>query len=141
MPGLRLLKIFEAADLAALCGVFQIDADRVMLALYDRKREAVLRGLSLVFAVAAFAGLVAEGRAADGHKALRLAQSSTTTNCMMTCNSQAATCQSTCVVPSTPPTSAATTTSNATAGQSCLSNCSSQQLSCQTNCARISPSQ
>jgi len=100
-----------------------------------------LRRLSLVFAIAAIVGFAAESRATDVHKVLRLAQSSTTTNCMMTCNSQAATCQSTCVVPGTPPTSAATTTSNATASQSCLSNCSSQQLSCQTNCARISPSQ
>jgi len=64
------------------CGVFQIGADRVMVAPSDRKWEAVLRGLSIVLAVTAMVGSVAAGHAADSHKALRLAQSSTTTNCM-----------------------------------------------------------
>jgi hypothetical protein len=100
-----------------------------------------VRGLTLIFAVLAITGWAASAASAANGKALRLAQTSTTTNCMMTCNSQAATCQSACVVPGTAPTGAATTTSNATASQSCLSNCSSQQLACQTNCARISPSQ
>jgi hypothetical protein len=87
------------------------------------------------------AGFAASASAGNSGAPIRLAQTSTTTNCMMTCNSQAATCQSSCVVPGTAPTTAATTTSNATASQSCLSNCSSQELACQTNCARISPSQ
>ncbi len=34
---------------------------------------------------------------ADGK--IRLAQTSTVTNCMMTCNSQAAACQTNCIVP------------------------------------------
>jgi len=72
------------------------------------------------------------------HSRVRLAQSSVTTTCMMACNSQAASCQANCVVPSTA-TSGGTT--NATASVPCLSSCTSQQLSCQTNCARTSPSQ
>jgi hypothetical protein len=44
------------------------------------------------------------------------------------------------VVPGTPPPTAATTTSNATAGASCLLNCSTLQLACQTSCAQQSPS-
>ncbi len=83
---------------------------------------------------------------ARDHGRIRLAQSSVTTTCMMTCNSQAANCQTTCVLPSTATGAAGTTTSaagtpNATASVSCLSSCTSQQLACQTNCARTSPSQ
>lgn len=77
---------------------------------------------------------------------IRLAQSSTVTNCMMTCNAQAATCQTTCVVPapqspSIGPTTSVTPAPNPTAGTTCLLGCSSTQVACQTNCARQSPSQ
>lgn len=107
--------------------------------------EAELRRLFIItligLAVVASGGLGAVAGTAGQNKAIEFAQTSTTTNCMMACNSQAASCQTTCVVPGTAPTSAATSTSNATAGQSCLSNCSSQELACQTDCARTSPSQ
>jgi hypothetical protein len=72
---------------------------------------------------------------------IRLAQTSAVTNCMMACNSQAATCQTTCVIPGTPPTGAATTGSNASQSTSCQLNCTTQQISCQNICARTSPSQ
>ena len=72
---------------------------------------------------------------------LHLAQTSTTTNCMMTCSSQWATCQASCIIPGAAPTGAATTTSNANANSACLINCGNQQMSCQTNCALASPSQ
>jgi hypothetical protein len=85
--------------------------------------------------------LAMQAAPAHGADLLRLAQTSAVTTCMMSCNSQAASCQTACVVPGTPPTGAATTTSNATASQSCLSTCSSQQLACQTTCARTSPSE
>lgn len=78
---------------------------------------------------------------ADAKTKIRLAQTSTVTNCMMTCNSQAATCQTTCLVPGTAPTGAATTTSNANLSTTCQANCSTQQISCQTTCAQNSPSQ
>lgn len=77
----------------------------------------------------------------DAAGRIRLAQTSTVTNCMMTCNSQAATCQTTCLIPGTAPTGAATTTSNANLSTSCQANCSTQQISCQTTCAQNSPSQ
>lgn len=70
-----------------------------------------------------------------------LAQTSTTTNCMMTCNSQWATCQASCIVPGTAPSGAATSTSNANASSTCVIGCGNQQMSCQTNCALASPSQ
>ena len=70
-----------------------------------------------------------------------LAQTSTVTNCMMACNSQAATCQTGCIVPGSAPTGAATTTGNANVSTSCQLNCSTQQVACQTTCARTSPSQ
>ena len=44
---------------------------------------------------------------------IRVAQTSTVTNCMMACNSQAAACQTTCLIPGTAPIGAATTGSNA----------------------------
>lgn len=102
--------------------------------------------LAVLFAVVAVAGFAREASA--GEK-IRLAQTSTTTNCMMTCNAQAATCQAACFVPSAP--SVGSTTSaiaqaqapgpNPTASTSCVMNCSTTQLTCQTTCARISPSQ
>ena len=71
---------------------------------------------------------------------IRVAQSSTVTNCMMACNSQAANCQTTCLIPGTPPTGAATTGGNANQSTACQLNCTTQRISCQTLCARTSPS-
>jgi hypothetical protein len=71
---------------------------------------------------------------------IRLAQTSNVTNCMMLCNSQAANCQTTCLIPGSQPTGAATTGSNANVNTSCQLNCTTQQISCQTACARTSPS-
>ena len=56
---------------------------------------------------------------------------STVTNCMMSCNSQAATCQTGCVIPAAP-------TLNATKNTSCVIGCTSTQVSCQTACSRLS---
>lgn len=95
-----------------------------------------MRGFAILVAVTIAGTSVA---LADGK--IRLAQTSTATNCMMLCNAQAANCQTTCLVPGTPPSAAATTTSNATANTACLLNCTTTQLACQTNCARQSPSQ
>lgn len=103
-----------------------------------------MRCLAVLFAVVAVAGFAGEASAGDK---IRLAQSSTTTNCMMTCNAQAATCQTTCFLPPAP--SAGSTTiaqsqtpgPNPTASTSCVMNCTTTQLTCQTTCARISPSQ
>jgi hypothetical protein len=96
---------------------------------------SLLAVLSIGFAVSTF------GIAASARGKIQLAQSSTVTNCMMTCNSQAATCLTTCLVPGTPPTGAATTTSNATVNTACQVNCSIQRISCQTTCAQSFPSQ
>jgi len=65
---------------------------------------------------------------------------STVTNCMMSCNSQAASCQTTCLIPGTPPTGAATATGNANQNTACQLSCSTQQVNCQTICGRTSPS-
>jgi hypothetical protein len=68
---------------------------------------------------------------------------STVTNCMMSCNSQAASCQTGCVMPATPTTAGSagatqTGTLNATNSTSCAIGCSSTQLTCQTACSRLS---
>jgi hypothetical protein len=66
---------------------------------------------------------------------------STVTNCMMSCNSQSANCQTSCVLP-TPrvplpsPMLGPAPIYNATANGACLSGCTSTQLACQTNCAQ-----
>jgi hypothetical protein len=90
--------------------------------------------------LSAFAILTLAAPNAARAKTIKLAQSSTVTNCMMVCNASSASCQSSCVVPGTPPTGAATTTSNATASTACLMSCTTAQLNCQTACARTSPS-
>lgn len=70
---------------------------------------------------------------------------STTTNCMMSCNSQAANCRATCVLPVAPtplpsPSSSQAPILNAAANTTCIMNCSSVQMSCQSGCALNSPS-
>jgi hypothetical protein len=83
---------------------------------------------------------VSAAAASDPGK-IRLAQTSAVTTCMMTCNSQAAACATTCLMPGTPPTGAATANGNANLNTACQVNCSTQQISCQTTCAQTSPSQ
>lgn len=105
-----------------------------------------MQRLAVLFAVVAIAGFASEASA--GEK-IRLAQTSTTTNCMMTCNAQAATCQAACFVPPAPAVGSTTSAiaqaqapgPNPTASTSCVMNCSTTQITCQTTCARISPSQ
>src|SRR6516165_5417611 len=63
---------------------------------------------------------------------------STVTNCMMSCNSQAASCQTGCVMPAAPTTTGPTGTLNATKSTSCAIGCTTTQLTCQTACARLS---
>jgi hypothetical protein len=71
---------------------------------------------------------------------IRVAQTSTDTNCMMACNSQAANCQTTCLIPGTAATGAATTGGNANQSTACQLNCTTTQINCQTLCGRTSPS-
>ena len=100
-----------------------------------------MRFLAVVFAVAASAGFA--GAASAGDK-IRLAQTSTTTNCMMTCNAQAATCQAACFVPPAPAVGSTTSAiaqaqapgPNLTASTTCVMNCTTTQVSCQTVCSR-----
>lgn len=96
------------------------------------RRLAILCAvLSLSIAGAAFSGAAYAAK-------IRLAQTSTVTNCMMTCNAQAATCQANCVVPwSAGGNSTAINTGNSA---NCQLTCSTQQVVCQTTCGRTSPS-
>src|ERR1700733_4971793 len=100
-----------------------------------------MRFLAVLFPVVTVAGFAS---AAPAGEKIRLAQSSTTTNCMMTCNAQAATCQTTCFVPPAPSVGSTTTAiaqaqapgSNPTASTSCVMACTTTQLACQTVCSR-----
>jgi hypothetical protein len=117
-----------------------------------------MRGAIAILLSVTLAGY-ASSSMADGR--IRLAQSSAATTCMMGCNSQAANCQTACLIPSSqfsqslfqngpvtssainPQTSATANSNqqtNATANTMCLSACTTTQLSCQINCARLSPS-
>ena len=100
-----------------------------------------MRGLTILFfAAVSIVGFVA---IASAHEKIRLAQSSVATTCMMTCNSQYANCQSSClatgVQQQSSPSGLRTTDFNA--NQTCLASCTNQQLQCQIVCARSSPSQ
>ena len=108
--------------------------------------EAVMRGMALLLLAAATIGF-ADGASADGK--IRLAQSSVTTTCMMTCNSQYANCQSSCLATGTQFTfgsqqqsspTATSSSANVNNNQTCISSCTNQQLLCQQICARASPS-
>jgi hypothetical protein len=105
-----------------------------------------MRGLIAFLLSATLAAYATSSVAADK---IRLAQSSTATNCMMACNAQAASCQTACLVPGNQltqlpnalaPANSLTPQTNATANTICLSACTNTQLTCQTNCARLSPS-
>jgi hypothetical protein len=85
---------------------------------------------------------LASGALAAGK--IRLAQTSTVTNCMMNCNSAYALCQSSCT---NAPQQALTmfnqlgvSAGNVVASGSCISTCTNLQLRCQITCANASPS-
>jgi hypothetical protein len=101
------------------------------------RREAIMRLWAILLAIVAI-GLAFE---ASARERTRLAQSSSLTNCMMTCNAQFATCDTTCLVPGSAPTGAATTGGNANINATCQANCSITRLSCQTTCAQSFPPQ
>jgi hypothetical protein len=74
---------------------------------------------------------------------IRLAQTSTVTNCMMTCNSAYALCQSTCTNPQAALTlfdQQGVSPGNVIASGSCISTCTNLQQACSLRCARMSPS-
>jgi hypothetical protein len=125
------------------------DANRIPQACarrYDVFRqwlgEAIMRRLVTLLCVLALGAATAETiEVANAAGKIRLAQTSTVTNCMMVCNSQAAACQTTCLVFGAAPIGAATATSNANVSTSCQLNCSTIQIACHTTCAQNSPSQ
>jgi hypothetical protein len=103
-----------------------------------------MRGFAILVFTAAIS--VAVPSAVFAEAKIRLAQSSAVTNCMMTCNATAATCQTNCLLPPPPSntanpgiTSNLTATTNPTLNTACQLNCTSTQLTCQTVCARQSP--
>src|SRR5262249_35958804 len=94
-----------------------------------------------VLLTTSFIGL-AGGALAAGK--IRLAQTSTVTNCMMSCSNTYASCQTTCSNPAQAQSAVNQGTinrGNVLANGSCLSLCTSQQLLCSQTCARMSPSQ
>ena len=65
------------------------------------RRSVTLLGVLALGAMLLSAMTLATIGVANAEGKIRLAQTSTVTNCMMTCNSQAATCQTACLVPGT----------------------------------------
>ena len=101
-----------------------------------------MRSIAFIWAVAVISAALAQG--AGAQEKIRLAQSSTVTNCMMNCNSQVANCRTTCFVVTPPAASTGSTSSAPTPipnAQATTQNCSSVHLTCQSNCALQSPSQ
>ncbi len=108
----------------------------------QRKKQCsvIMRGLTILFAALSIVGFAAS---ASAHGKIRLAQSSATTTCMMTCNSQYANCQSSCVATGSQQQSSQSglnTNANVNANQTCRASCTNQQLQCQIVCAQSSPS-
>jgi hypothetical protein len=99
-----------------------------------------MRASIVLLALLATSGFATDASAAAK---IRLAQSSSLTNCMVACNSQYASCQSSCVSNGAVSTfsNSGVGAGNIVAGGSCTSACTNVQLSCQTSCARIPPSQ
>ena len=113
--------------------------------------EAVMRAFVIILAVAATAACGAAlaqtttPNVVNPVAGLATPLTFTTTNCMMSCNSQASNCRATCVLPVPPtplpsPSSSQPPILNATASTACIMNCSSSQLACQSGCALNSPS-
>ena len=99
-----------------------------------------MRGIGILFLVTLSVGFAANA-SADGK--VRLAQNSGTITCMMSCNSQYALCQSSCLATGTQQQSTPSglrTNSDVNANQVCLASCTNQQLQCQITCAGSSPS-
>ena len=93
---------------------------------------AVMRSLTVLLSFLVVNGFAATSSASEK---VRLAQTSVTTTCMMTCNAQYALCQSNCLsvgVTSTTPTTGV----NPNPNQTCRASCTNQQLACQITCAR-----
>jgi hypothetical protein len=124
----------------------------------DRPRGGSMRAFAIIVAVAATAtcGAALAQTTTPNVVApitgLSTPLTSTTTNCMMSCNSRAANCQTGCFVPpppinapgppvtlspATPPPAG---TLNTTASTTCQMSCTSTQLACQSGCALNSPS-
>jgi hypothetical protein len=98
---------------------------------------------SIAFILAFVAMTAAAAQSAGAQEKMRLAQTSTVTNCMMNCSAQVANCRTTCVVPTVAAATGSTSSApapiaNAKASTPCLLNCNSVQLSCQSNCTQQS---
>jgi hypothetical protein len=92
-----------------------------------------------VFSVVLPIGLAGGGftATASARQIIKLAQSSTKTNCMNTCNNQFVNCQSSCIAGGTTNQGGVTTaTTNVSPSATCISACTNQQLSCQVICSR-----
>ena len=101
-----------------------------------------MRGPTILFFAAL--SIVGFAASASADEKFRLAQSSVTTTCMMTCNATYANCQSSCLATGTQLQSSPLglrTNADPNANQVCLASCTNQQLQCQVVCARSSPSQ
>ena len=87
--------------------------------------------------------VVGLGGGALAAEKIRLAQTSSVTNCMMNCNSAFALCNSSCINgrAALNASQGIINPGNVFAAGSCVAFCSNQQLNCQTTCALTSPSQ
>ena len=87
--------------------------------------------------------VVGIGGGALAAEKIRLAQTSSVTNCMMNCNSAFALCNSSCINgrAALNASQGVINPANVSAAGSCVAFCSNQQLNCQTTCALTSPSQ
>jgi hypothetical protein len=96
-----------------------------------------IAGVILCTVALAIAGFAVS---ASAQGKIRLAQSSVTTTCMMTCNGQYANCQSSCLTIGTQQQSSPSGTiagANANPNQTCIAGCTNQQLQSDNLCALV----
>ena len=137
----------SSGSLAMLAELFLTELQRRRCSNRVRAGGRIMRALAILVTVATIYSGMHDAVLAQTptpnvtapFQGLQTPLTSTTTNCMMLCNSQAANCKTTCFIP-TPPTSITAGTLNPTANGACVSACSSNQLACQSNCALASPS-
>jgi hypothetical protein len=138
MPVARMLKSMRPSSRKRMSWVFPILV--AAAAIYFGAHEVALAQVTTPNVAPPFQGLPTTPNVTPPFQGLSTPVTSTVTNCMMSCNSQAANCQTGCFIPTAPTTASARGggTLNATSNTACVMGCTSSRLACQTSCSLLS---
>jgi len=111
----------------------------LVAAIFFGAHEVALAQAATPSVTPQFQGLPTTPNVTPPFQGLSTPVTSTVTNCMMSCNSRSANCQTSCFIPASPATASTRTgTLNATSSTACVMGCTSSQLACQTGCSLLS---